>query len=42
MCVIAGIIDCGAGFGRDRLAEVAVAPRDSMVYPAPTSVGVKP
>ena len=40
MCGIAGIIDCGAGFGRDRLVELAVAMPETMVHRGPDDAGV--
>ena len=40
MCGIAGIIDCGAGFGRDRLVELAVAMRETMVHRGPDDAGL--
>ncbi len=40
MCGIAGILDCGAGFGRDRLVELALAMRDTMVHRGPDDAGL--
>lgn len=40
MCGIAGIIDRGAGFGSARLAAIATAMRDTMLYRGPDDAGV--
>ena len=40
MCGIAGIVDRGAGFGPGRLAAIATAMRDTMVYRGPDDAGV--
>lgn len=40
MCGIAGIVDWGAGFGREKLAAIALAMRDTMVHRGPDDAGV--
>jgi asparagine synthase (glutamine-hydrolysing) len=40
MCGIAGIVDWGGAFGRERLAEIVVAMRDTMVHRGPDDAGV--
>lgn len=40
MCGIAGIVDCGAGFGTERLAAIVTAMRDTMVHRGPDDAGV--
>ncbi|MGH6635578.1 MAG: asparagine synthase (glutamine-hydrolyzing) [Gammaproteobacteria bacterium] len=40
MCGIAGIIDFGAGFGRERLREIVIAMRETMVHRGPDDAGV--
>lgn len=40
MCGIAGIIDFGAVFGRERLREIVIAMRETMVHRGPDDAGV--
>ena len=40
MCGVAGIVDHGAGFGRDAIRRIAVAMRDTMVHRGPDDAGV--
>lgn len=40
MCGIAGIIDCGTGFGREEITRIALAMRDEMVHRGPDDAGV--
>lgn len=40
MCGIAGIIDWKAGFGKDRLAAIALAMRDAMTHRGPDDAGL--
>ncbi len=39
MCGIAGLIDCGAGFGPDRLRQIVLSMRDTMVHRGPDDAG---
>jgi len=40
MCGIAGLIDWGAGFGREKLASIALEMRDSMTHRGPDDAGI--
>lgn len=40
MCGIAGIVDHGAGLGRERLRDMAIAMRDTMSHRGPDDAGV--
>jgi asparagine synthase (glutamine-hydrolysing) len=40
MCGIAGLIDWGAGFGKEKLASVTLQMRDSMIYRGPDDAGI--
>ncbi len=40
MCGVAGIVDHGAGFGRDQIRQIAVAMRDTMIHRGPDDAGV--
>jgi len=40
VCGIAGIVDYGAGFGRERLTQIVLTMRDTMVHRGPDDAGV--
>ncbi|MBT9519359.1 MAG: asparagine synthase (glutamine-hydrolyzing) [Dechloromonas sp.] len=40
MCGIAGLIDWGASFGKDKLAEITLEMRDSMIHRGPDDAGI--
>lgn len=40
MCGIAGLIDWGAGFGREKLAAIVLEMRDSMIHRGPDDAGI--
>lgn len=40
MCGIAGLIDWGAGFGREKLASIVLEMRDSMTHRGPDDAGI--
>jgi asparagine synthase (glutamine-hydrolysing) len=40
MCGIAGLIDWGAGFGKEKLAVITLEMRDSMVHRGPDDAGI--